>query len=147
MKRLRHGSSALLILCQRLTHDLFQSWDCQHKRPEFKWGWANEELNAHHFVNSKQALDIMNCKQINKAKVTSTAAVNKQTKQQKYSTTRGKGCQIQTTTNNRPQIYSQRFLVLLPFYKFISIFVFIIIICICCWLEPIHSDFICFYLL
>lgn len=59
---------------------------------------ANEKLNTHHFVDGKQALDIMNCKQINNAKVKSTVAVNKQSKQQKCSHTRN---HIQSTNKHQ----------------------------------------------
>lgn len=62
---------------------------------------ANEKLNAHHFVDSKQALDIMNCKQINNAKVKSTGAVNKQTKQQKCSNTGAQRTTFKPQTNTR----------------------------------------------
>lgn len=68
---------------------------------------ANEKLNAHHFVDSKQALDIMNCKQMNNSKVKSTGAVNKQTKQQKCSNTGAQGTTFKPQTNTRvPNIFS-----------------------------------------
>jgi len=67
MKTLGHGSSALLILCQHLTHGTVST-----KGPSS----SEDELNSNplktkrsSLVNSKQALDIMNCKQIDKAEV------------------------------------------------------------------------------
>lgn len=84
----------------RFSHGTVSTKGLSSSEDELNANEADEKLNAHHFADSKQALDIMNCGQINNAKVKSTGAVNKQTKRQKCSNTRAQGTTTNTTAPN-----------------------------------------------